>query len=159
MALWGVILCAGALVLIPALAEWIQADRLGASERTRAEEAERDEPDEEVEEHNLPGPAAGPYKQGQPRQQQQPQHKHHRKGKGVGGKSKGSPKGKIKNPTAKYKPSPKDTFPGSTERLANLDALATFDTSSMLQLLRERGVIRRCMCIVDMRIFGAEVGS
>jgi hypothetical protein len=42
MALWGVILCAGALVLIPALAEWIQADRLEASERTRAEEAERE---------------------------------------------------------------------------------------------------------------------
>ena len=34
-------LCAGALVLIPALAEWIQADRLEASEKTRAEEAER----------------------------------------------------------------------------------------------------------------------
>lgn len=42
MALWGVVLCAGALVLIPALAEWIQADRLEASEKTRAEEAERE---------------------------------------------------------------------------------------------------------------------
>ena len=42
MTLWGVVLCAGALVLIPALAEWIQADRLEASEKTRAEEAERE---------------------------------------------------------------------------------------------------------------------
>ena len=41
MALWGVVLCVGALVLIPALAEWIQADRLEESEKTRADEAER----------------------------------------------------------------------------------------------------------------------
>ena len=42
MALWGVVLCTGALVLIPALAEWIQANRLETSEKTRAEEAERE---------------------------------------------------------------------------------------------------------------------